>query len=193
MYLHRAEAAALLRACPDLRLDISRADRMAGALAPGIQPRRQAAGRDDPQRGAKAGRPGQRGWEGFLDAVAKRLEQAPGRFDGGHTVGADRLFEDEIADEQPDPQLGWAGAHLVLVRAPWRGRDEEIAGHWAGDQIEDGRGVAHRAREHVLDDISEQPRAARWPQRRSTARGLQPDQATCAGRYADGAGTVVSM
>src|SRR4051812_7776593 len=96
-------------------------------------------------------------------------------------------------DAEGDPAPGWWEGNLVDVRTSGRARHKGIAGHRAGGDVEQQGGVTDRPGDGVVDAerIGERPEPRK--SRRSSARGLEAEEAAGRRRDAERAAPVVAV
>ncbi len=98
-----------------------------------------------------------------------------------------------VGDERADAEPPGIGADLVGERARWRRGGVGVAGHGAGDGVERGRAVAHRAGHDVTCHQPGPRFAVVRTERHAAARRLEPEQPARAGGDADRAATVARV
>ena len=142
--LQAGDRPALLRHGPDHRLDVPRADRSAGPLAPEGQVPRDP-GRDDGHHGEARLFLVERGWMGLLHAVAERLEETCGHLSPADAFGVELHGTAGRAGEEAHPEPPGIRADLG---AEWprggRGR-VRVSRHVPRDHVEYLRSRAHNA------------------------------------------------
>ena len=118
-----------------------------------------------------------------VDVVPEPLEEPPASFDSGARVR--RTGHVVVRPEQTDAQSPGVGADLRRERVRGRRRGRRVTGRVAGDAVEDGGGVAHRPRDHVLGHATTPALADVGAEGHAPARRLEPDGSHRAGRVAD--------
>ena len=185
----RAERLADLREEPGRRFDVVLADRDPESLAPSIE----IACDDSAEDAGRGGRDRvERGERRLLDLVAERGERGDGVLDRGDAVSVGRIATG-LRRSPSDAEAAGIGTDLVRERTARRRRGVGIARHRPGSAIEDGRAIAHRAREHVLVGEHRPVLTEARAERRAGAARLQPDQAACARRHPDRSAHVVRV
>ena len=96
-------------------------------------------------------------------------------------------------DPDPDAQRARVGVHDARVRAVGRRGRVRIAGHLAGEHVEDRGGVAHRPGHDVAGHEPVPHLAVLGAERHAAARRLEPDEAALARRDADRSAAVARV
>jgi hypothetical protein len=131
-----------------------------------------------------------------------RLEHPPRFLHRRHTCrmyvwdrGLDfpQSFEEWVVHQQPDAQCTGRRPDLFTIRSARGWGDEQVAGHGTRHDIQNGRGVSDRPRQHILADIAEQSATVGRPQGYAPPRGFEAHQPTTTGRYANRARPIVAM